>query len=114
VEVSRDSSSGLVPVCPPLSTSGLTFVRLSLPQPEIVTSVLVRLYKPRDSSNIGLSQIRLLGSTTFGETVFRTINMDVPDEEQLTKSRHVITVIQFSIVCQAKYNFENYELKQKF
>ncbi|KDR13250.1 hypothetical protein L798_12638, partial [Zootermopsis nevadensis] len=86
VEVSRDSSSGLVPVCPPLSTSGLTFVRLSLPQPEIVTSVLVRLYKPRDSSNIGLSQIRLLGSTTFGETVFRTANMDVPDEEQLTKS----------------------------
>jgi baculoviral IAP repeat-containing protein 6 len=89
VEVSRDSSSGLVPVCPPLSTSGLTFVRLSLPQPEIVTSVLVRLYKPRDSSNIGLSQIRLLGSTTFGETVFRTVNMDVPDEEQLTKSRYV-------------------------
>ncbi|XP_069689782.1 baculoviral IAP repeat-containing protein 6 isoform X2 [Periplaneta americana] len=86
VEVSRDSSSGLVPVCPPLSTSGLTFVRLSLPQPEIVTSVLVRLYKPRDSSNIGLSQIRLLGSTTFGETAFRTVNMDVPDEEQLTKS----------------------------
>ncbi|KAJ9600172.1 hypothetical protein L9F63_009506, partial [Diploptera punctata] len=72
VEVSRDSSSGLVPVCPPLSTSGLTFIRLSLPQPEIVTNVLVRLYKPRDSSNIGLSQIRLLGSTTFGETVFRT------------------------------------------
>ncbi|PNF18833.1 hypothetical protein B7P43_G01653, partial [Cryptotermes secundus] len=86
MEVSRDSSSGLVPVCPPLSTSGLTFVRLRLPQPEIVTSVLVRLYKPRDSSNIGLSQIRLLGSTTFGETVFRTVNMDVPDEEQLTKS----------------------------
>ncbi|PSN56888.1 hypothetical protein C0J52_00682 [Blattella germanica] len=86
VEVSRDSSSGLVPICPPLSTSGLTFVRLSLPQPEIVTSVLVRLYKPRDSANIGLSQIRLLGSTTFGETIFRTVNMDVPDEEQLTKS----------------------------
>jgi len=77
-----------VPVCPPLSTAGLTFVRLSLPQPEIVASVLVRLYKPRDSSNIGLSQIRLLGSTTFGETVFKTVNVDVPDEEQLTKSRY--------------------------
>lgn len=88
VEVSRDSSAGLIPVCPPVSTSGLTFVRLHLPQPEIVTSVLVRLYKPRDSSNIGLSQIRLLGSTTFGETAFRTFDMEVPDEEQLTKSRY--------------------------
>nr|CAD7427713.1 unnamed protein product [Timema monikensis] len=87
IEVSRDASSGLIPICPPLNTSGLTFIRLNLPQAEIVTSVLVRLYKPRDSSNIGLSQIRLLGSTTFGETAFRTVNMDVPDEEQLTKSR---------------------------
>ncbi|XP_063222017.1 baculoviral IAP repeat-containing protein 6 isoform X2 [Bacillus rossius redtenbacheri] len=86
VEVSRDSSSALVPICPPLPTSGLTYIVMNLPQPEVVTSVLLRLYKPHDSSNIGLSQIRLLGTTTFGETLFRTVNMDVPDEEQLTKS----------------------------
>ncbi|XP_075222220.1 BIR repeat containing ubiquitin-conjugating enzyme isoform X2 [Lycorma delicatula] len=72
LEIGRDGRGGLVPVGPPFNTSGLTFVRLTLPQPEVVTSVLLRLYKPRDSATIGLSQIRLLGTTTFGET-------DLPD-----------------------------------
>ncbi|XP_054283105.1 baculoviral IAP repeat-containing protein 6 [Macrosteles quadrilineatus] len=67
VEVSPDGRSPLVPVSLPLDSSGLTFIRLQLPQPEVVTTVLLRLYKPRDSSNIGLSQIRLLGNTTFND-----------------------------------------------
>ncbi|XP_039282031.1 baculoviral IAP repeat-containing protein 6 isoform X3 [Nilaparvata lugens] len=73
VEISRDGGrSGFVPVAAPFNTSGLTHVRLTLPHAEVVTSVLLRLYKPRDSSNIGLSQIKLLGATTFGDS-------DLPD-----------------------------------
>uniref|UniRef100_A0A1B6DSS9 Uncharacterized protein n=3 Tax=Clastoptera arizonana TaxID=38151 RepID=A0A1B6DSS9_9HEMI len=67
IEISRDGKSALVPIGPPMETTGLTFIRMVLPQPEVVTTVLLRLYKPRDWSNIGLSQIRLLGTTTFGE-----------------------------------------------
>jgi len=87
VEVSRDGSSSFVPVCQPLSTSGVTYVRLTLPRPEVVTAVLIRLYRPHDSSNVGLSQIKLLGTTTFGESSFRALNWDLPDEEFLTKTR---------------------------
>lgn len=65
----------------------MTFVRLTLDRPEVVTSVLLRLYRPHDSASIGLSQVRLLGSTTFGETAHRTLNWDVPEEEHLTKTR---------------------------
>ncbi|XP_076283788.1 BIR repeat containing ubiquitin-conjugating enzyme isoform X2 [Lasioglossum baleicum] len=82
IEVSRESDSPLTPVCPPMPTAGLTFINITLSQPEVVTCVLVRLYKPRDSSNISLSQIRLLGTTAFGEI---KTNHDTVDEEQLTK-----------------------------
>lgn len=87
LEVSKDGTSPLVPLCSPLPTSGMTFVRLTLDRPEVVTSVLLRLYRPHDSASIGLSQVRLLGSTTFGETAYRTLNWDVPEEEHLTKTR---------------------------
>ncbi|XP_034239276.1 baculoviral IAP repeat-containing protein 6 isoform X4 [Thrips palmi] len=86
LEVSKDGTSPLVPLCSPLPTSGMTFVRLTLDRPEVVTSVLLRLYRPHDSASIGLSQVRLLGSTTFGETAYRTQNWDVPEEEHLTKT----------------------------
>lgn len=86
LEVSKDGSSPLVPLCSPLPTSGMTFVRLTLDRPEVVTCVLLRLYRPHDSASIGLSQVRLLGSTTFGETAYRTLNWDVPEEEHLTKT----------------------------
>ncbi|XP_046401534.1 baculoviral IAP repeat-containing protein 6 [Ischnura elegans] len=65
VEVSRDGGPP-APVCPPLATGGLAFIRLVLPRPEVASSVLLRLYRPRDASNVGLSQIRLLGSTAYG------------------------------------------------
>ncbi|XP_076225750.1 BIR repeat containing ubiquitin-conjugating enzyme isoform X2 [Nomia melanderi] len=83
IEVSRESNSPLTPVCPPMPTAGLTFICITLSQPEVATCVLVRLYKPRDSTNISLSQIRLLGTTAFGEI---KTNHDTIDEEQLTKS----------------------------
>ncbi|XP_066597963.1 baculoviral IAP repeat-containing protein 6 isoform X2 [Prorops nasuta] len=83
LEVSRESNGALTPVCPPMPTAGLTLIRLTLSQPEVATSVLVRLYKPRDSTNISLSQIRLLGTTVFGEI---KTSRDSIDEEQLTKT----------------------------
>ncbi|XP_046485616.1 baculoviral IAP repeat-containing protein 6 isoform X2 [Neodiprion pinetum] len=83
LEISREGNSTLTPVCPPMPTAGLTFIRLTLSQPEVATAVLVRLYKPRDSTNIGLSQIRLLGTTAFGEVKTTT---EAIDEEQLTKT----------------------------
>ncbi|CAK9813280.1 Baculoviral IAP repeat-containing protein 6 [Anthophora quadrimaculata] len=83
IEVSRESNSPLTPVCPPMPTAGLTFIRITLSQPEVATSVLVRLYKPRDSISISLSQIKLLGTTAFGEI---KSSHDTIDEEQLTKT----------------------------
>ncbi|XP_011349517.2 baculoviral IAP repeat-containing protein 6 isoform X2 [Ooceraea biroi] len=83
LEISRESNGPLTPVCPPVPTAGLTYIRVTLSQPEVATSVLVRLYKPRDSTNINLSQIRLLGTTAFGEI---KTNPDAIDEEQLTKT----------------------------
>ncbi|XP_034941309.1 baculoviral IAP repeat-containing protein 6 isoform X2 [Chelonus insularis] len=83
LEISREGNSDLTPVCPPMLTAGLMSIRLTLAQPEVATSVLVRLYKPRDSSNLSLSQIRILGTTAFGE--IKTRNETI-DEEQLTKT----------------------------
>ncbi|XP_015440195.1 PREDICTED: baculoviral IAP repeat-containing protein 6 [Dufourea novaeangliae] len=83
IEVSRESNSPLTPVCPPMPTAGLTFICITLSQPEVATSVLVRLYKPRDSTNISLSQIRLLGTTAFGEI---KTSHDTIDKKQLTKT----------------------------
>ncbi|KAG7200149.1 hypothetical protein KM043_000587 [Ampulex compressa] len=83
LEVSRESNSPLTPICAPKPTAGLTFICLTLSQPEVATAVLVRLYKPRDSTHISLSQIRLLGTTAFGEI---KTNRDAIDEEQLTKT----------------------------
>lgn len=83
----------MFPICTPVNTSCLTFVSLRLPVPEVAGSVLIRLYKPKDSSNIGLSQIRVLGSTSFGDNL-AIIKTDVlspsvgPNEEEiLTKTR---------------------------
>ncbi|XP_059477801.1 baculoviral IAP repeat-containing protein 6 [Neocloeon triangulifer] len=92
IEIAREPGSAFFPVCSPINTSCLTFVSLRLPVPEVAGSVLIRLYKPKDSSNIGLSQIRLLGSTSFGDnfTVTKgnvmTTNNDQKDEETLTKT----------------------------
>lgn len=57
----------LMPVSGPLSTAGLSRVRLVLPRPVVASIVVVRLHRPRDSSTLGLSQLKLLGTTTFRE-----------------------------------------------
>ncbi|KAK7067357.1 Baculoviral IAP repeat-containing protein 6 [Halocaridina rubra] len=57
----------LMPVSGPLSTAGLSRVRLVLPRPVVASIIVVRLHRPRDSSTLGLSQLKLLGTTTFRE-----------------------------------------------
>ncbi|XP_017776572.1 PREDICTED: baculoviral IAP repeat-containing protein 6 isoform X2 [Nicrophorus vespilloides] len=80
LEVSADGPWRLVPACPPLPTSGMAFIRLHLPTPEVVNCVQIRLYKPRDASNIGLSQIRLLGTSAFGGNARQQV-MDLSEDE---------------------------------
>nr|XP_022908652.1 baculoviral IAP repeat-containing protein 6 isoform X2 [Onthophagus taurus] len=80
LEVSADGPSRLVPACPPLPTSGMTFIRLHLPVPEVVNCIQLRLYKPRDANNIGLSQIRLLGTSAFGGNIKQQV-MDLSEDE---------------------------------
>ncbi|XP_044597131.1 baculoviral IAP repeat-containing protein 6 isoform X2 [Cotesia glomerata] len=82
LEISREANSDFTPICPPMLTAGLTFIRLTLAQPQVTSAVLVRLYKPRDSTNISLSQIRILGTTAFGDIKSRN---ETIDEEKLTK-----------------------------
>lgn len=67
-----------------MPTAGLTSIRITLSQPEVATAVLVRLYKPRDSVNISLSQIRVLGTTAFSEA---KTNHEAIDEEALCKTK---------------------------
>ncbi|KAF5297110.1 hypothetical protein FQA39_LY02690 [Lamprigera yunnana] len=84
LEVSSDGPSRLVPACPPLPTSGMTFIRLHLPVPEVVNCIQLRLYKPRDANNIGLSQIRLLGTSAFGGGIKQQV-LDLTEDESHCK-----------------------------
>lgn len=45
LEVSRDFGLGPIPFGPPLTTTGMTCIRLKLAKPEIATSVVLRLYR---------------------------------------------------------------------
>ena len=84
VEVSRDGATSF-PVCAPISTSGLTLIKVQLLNSEVVTSVTIRLHKPRDSTTIGLSQIMLLGLTVFGSAGnVRAGNVMSPSSSMLT------------------------------
>lgn len=66
LEVNRDANHHApLPLSHPMSTVGLACIRLRLGQPEIASNLVVRLYRPKDSNNIGLSQIAVLGSTVF-------------------------------------------------
>uniref|UniRef100_A0A336MXH4 CSON002646 protein n=1 Tax=Culicoides sonorensis TaxID=179676 RepID=A0A336MXH4_CULSO len=67
VEITRDNNLGPIPISQPIATIGMTCIRLKFNQPEIATSVVIRLYRPTDSTNMGLTQILVLGSTTFSE-----------------------------------------------
>lgn len=72
VEITRDNNLGPIPLSQPIATIGMTCIRLKFNQPEIATSVVIRLYRPTDSTNIGLTQILVLGSTTFSENTATT------------------------------------------
>lgn len=60
--MSPEGSGQFYPVGAVLSATGLTTIAFKLESPQVAALVLLRLYKPRDSSNIGLAQIRILGS----------------------------------------------------
>lgn len=57
----------------------MTFVRLHLPVAEVVNCIQLRLYKPRDATNIGLSQIRILGTSAFGGSIKAPIDLSEDD-----------------------------------
>ena len=71
IELSRERSPVTVPMSPPVQCGGLSNISIQLAQPEVAQTVLLRLFKPKDSNNLGLSQIRLLGSTTFSEAALQ-------------------------------------------
>jgi len=74
VEISRDRSNLTLPMGPPVHCSGMSNISIQLTQPEVAQTVLLRLFKPKDSNNLGLSQIRLLGSTTFSEAALQGLS----------------------------------------
>ncbi|GAB0094178.1 Baculoviral IAP repeat-containing protein 6 [Sergentomyia squamirostris] len=84
VEITRDNSMPPIPISQPMPTVGLTCIRLKLNQPEIATSIVLRLYRPRDSSNIGLTQIAIYGTTTFND--INKVADHLMDEENQAKS----------------------------
>lgn len=65
IEINRDNTLAPIPISQPMSTVGLTCIKLKLPQPEIASSIVLRLYRPKDSTSIGLTQVSILGSTVF-------------------------------------------------
>ncbi|KAF0299310.1 Baculoviral IAP repeat-containing protein 6 [Amphibalanus amphitrite] len=66
VTVEVTSGGPSAPVCTSVPTAGLTFIGIELAQPTVATEVTVRLHRPADSANLGLSQLRLMAATTFG------------------------------------------------
>ncbi|XP_071961824.1 dual E2 ubiquitin-conjugating enzyme/E3 ubiquitin-protein ligase BIRC6-like isoform X2 [Antedon mediterranea] len=67
LELSRDGYTS-IPISSPISTGGLTYIKLQLQKPEVTRSVCLKLHRPRDSSSIGLSQIMLLGLSAFSNS----------------------------------------------
>ncbi|CAK1583351.1 unnamed protein product [Parnassius mnemosyne] len=63
--VEAGSAGPLAPLGPPQVTAGMTFIRLVLARPVVASTVQLRLYKPRDSSYMGLLQLRLIVAPAF-------------------------------------------------
>lgn len=68
IEITRDGNFSPIPITQPISTTGMTCIRLKFSQPEIATQIVIRLYRPKDSASIGLTQISVLGTTIFSDT----------------------------------------------
>lgn len=87
VEISADGVN-MLPLSTPVITSGLTYIKIQLVKAEVASAVCLRLHRPRDASNLGLSQIKLLGLTAFGNTSSATVNNPfLPSEDQVSKTR---------------------------
>ncbi|XP_054832768.1 baculoviral IAP repeat-containing protein 6 isoform X2 [Eublepharis macularius] len=86
VEISADGMN-MLPLSTPVITSGLTYIKIQLVKAEVASSVCLRLHRPRDASTLGLSQIKLLGLTAFGNTSSATVNNPfLPSEDQVSKT----------------------------
>uniref|UniRef100_A0A673KNA8 Dual E2 ubiquitin-conjugating enzyme/E3 ubiquitin-protein ligase BIRC6 n=1 Tax=Sinocyclocheilus rhinocerous TaxID=307959 RepID=A0A673KNA8_9TELE len=86
VEISADGVN-MLPLSTPVITSGLTFIKFQLVKAEVASAVCLRLHRPRDASTLGLSQIKLLGLTAFGNTSSATVNNPfLPSEDQVSKT----------------------------
>ncbi|XP_039757629.1 baculoviral IAP repeat-containing protein 6 isoform X2 [Pararge aegeria] len=78
VGVEAGCGGTVAPLGAPQNTAGMTFIRLALVRPVVVTTVTLRLYKPRDSSNMGLLQLRLLTGPAFAAS---------PDQQERQENR---------------------------
>ncbi|MFT7805918.1 baculoviral IAP repeat-containing protein 6 isoform X6 [Arapaima gigas] len=86
VEISADGMN-MLPLSTPVITSGLTYIKIQLVKAEVASAVCLRLHRPRDASTLGLSQIKLLGLTAFGNTSSATVNNPfLPSEDQVSKT----------------------------
>ncbi|XP_024864880.1 baculoviral IAP repeat-containing protein 6 isoform X2 [Kryptolebias marmoratus] len=86
VEISADGVN-MLPLSTPVITSGLTYIKIQLVKAEVASAVCLRLHRPRDASSLGLSQIKLLGLTAFGNTSSATVNNPfLPSEDQVSKT----------------------------
>lgn len=86
LEISHDGLT-TKPLCQPLLTSSLAFIKLQLQRPEVSTTVVIRLHKARDSMTIGLSKIRIMGTSAFGGTGVTPQNVFMPTDDFVSKSR---------------------------
>ena len=96
IEISHDGVT-TTPLCTPLMTSSLAFIKLQLQRPEIATTVTVRLHKARDSMTIGLSQVLLMGYSAFGDSYASPQNVLMPNEDYVSRSRYVVH--SFEVYC---------------
>ncbi|MEQ2236532.1 Baculoviral IAP repeat-containing protein 6 [Ilyodon furcidens] len=86
LEISADGVN-MLPLSTPVITSGLTYIKIQLVKAEVASAVCLRLHRPRDASTLGLSQIKLLGLTAFGNTSSATVNNPfLPSEDQVSKT----------------------------
>ncbi|XP_053613474.1 baculoviral IAP repeat-containing protein 6 isoform X2 [Plodia interpunctella] len=67
VAIEAGCGGTLAPLGPPQNTAGMTSIRLVVARPVVCTTVQIRLYKPRDSSNMGLLQLKLLAEPAFNK-----------------------------------------------
>lgn len=82
VELTRDNGLPHMPMSQPMSTVGLTCIKLIFAEAEIATSMVLRLYRPRDSSTIGLTQILIYGTTTFSDVNKMNAFQEQQEEEE--------------------------------